>query len=158
MSIDYFGAQKIKEHEEQQDQAISAGGSGGDFVPVVNVSQFVMGPDEQTPIPVVDDMKTDGMYSVMLDLSALGMAIKFTYWLLVTTTEEGTQQVLTAANLGFTFARSYVDGNWTSWVNGTPELQAGLFREAAKNLGTNWKTSGTQVLKNIDGSLTWVDE
>lgn len=156
MSLDYLGAQKIKEHEGQQDQAISSG--GGDFVPVVNVSQFVMGPDEQTPLPVVDDIKTDGMYSVMLDLSALGAAMKLTYWLLVTATEEGTQQVLTAASLGYTFARSYVDGTWTSWVNGTPELQAALFREAAKNLGTNWKTTGTQVLKNINGSLTWVDE
>ena len=152
MSLDYLGAKKQKEHENEQDEKITAG--GGDFVPVITTDQFTMGPDGQTPLPVIDDIKEGGTYLVKLDLSTLAPGTAFNYTLTVMTAPgQGTMQQLQWSNTLITYERSYENGTWSSWSETTLTNLALILQRYTGADGTK-----TQVLKNVNGVLTWVNE
>lgn len=152
MSLDYLGAKKQKAHENEQDEKITAG--GGNFVPVITTDQFTMGPDGQVPLPVIDDIKEGGTYLVKLDLSTLAPGAAFNYTLTVATAPgQGTMQQLQWSNGLIMYERRYENDTWSSWSETTLTNLALILQRYNGADGTK-----TQVLKNVNGVLTWVNE
>ena len=152
MSLDYLGAKKQKAHEDEQDEKITAG--GGQYVPVIVTDQFAMGPDGQTPLPVIDDIKEGGTYLVKLDLSTLAPGTVFNYTLTVTAAPgQGTLQQLHWSNSLVSYERRYENDTWDSWSETTLTNLATILQRYS-----GYDSTKTQALKNVNGTLTWVDE
>lgn len=158
MSIDYLGAKKQKEHENEQDEKIASGGSGGDFVPVITTDQFVM--DQTTggfPVPVVDEIKEAGKYIIILNATnILPIPSKIVYNLDVMGDGQSNVSQLLSMNLFSVFlflTRDFRNNAWGQW-----ELKNVDYAFNLLNQLNGYDDTKTQVLKNVNGVLTWVDE
>lgn len=149
MSIDYLGAQKIKAHEEGQDEAISSGGSG---LPKITTSEFIMDPSGSVPLPVIDDVKELGMYLVQLDLSSMAPGMGMSY-LLTVANMGAIGQILKVSSTNVVFNRIFENNEWSDWADITAAQDSTVLQSH-----TGYDSSKTQTLKNVKGVITWVDD
>lgn len=148
MSLDYLGSKKIKKHEEEQDEAISSGGSS---VQVINTDQFTL---FQGSIPVpsgsaIDDITENGTYLVNLDLSSMGMSGMGISWTLAVNNMGAASQSLSIASMGIVLTRSLSGDTWGDWEDNSQIVLKSL---------AGFDATKTQVLKNVNGTIAWVDE
>lgn len=156
MSIDYLGAKKQKEHENEQDEKISAGGSGGgDSVQIITTDQFVLDQTIQFPLPVIDDIKEPGRYIILLDVTNVGIPGKILFRLDVTGDGQSLiTQVLSLTLPGLIFLqRDFNNNAWGAWKVQNEEYCLNFLNKVR-----GYDEDKTQVLKNVNGVIQWVDE
>lgn len=128
------------------------GGGTGEYVPSITTTQFVMDPNNVIPIPVVDDLKDIGEYSIILDLSSLSPDMGMTYSLVIL--NQGILvQIISVAGTGISFRRIFENNAWTEWENITDLMIQNSLDEVE-----GYDNTKNQVLKNSTGNLQWSEE
>lgn len=148
MSLDYLGSKKIKKHEEEQDNAISSGGSS---VQVINTDQFALF-QESLPVPsgsAIDDITENGTYLINLDLSTMGMSGMGMSWTLTVNNMGAASQSLSISGMGIVLTRSISGDTWGDWQDNSQIILKSI---------AGFDATKTQVLKNVNGVLAWVTE
>lgn len=153
MSLDYLGAEKKKAHENEQDEKIASG--GGNSVEIITTDQFVVDQTLQFPLPVIDDIKEPGRYIILLDVTSAGIPGKILFRLDVAGNGQSIiTQVLSLTLPGFIFLqRDFNNNAWGSW-----KLQNEEYCLNFLNKVRGYDEDKTQVLKNVNGVIQWVDE
>jgi len=130
----------------------------GKYVPIITTDQFVM--DQTTggfPVPVVDEIKEAGKYIIILNATnILPIPSKIVYNLDVMGDGQSNVSQLLSMNLFSVFlflTRDFRNNAWGQW-----ELKNGDYAFNLLNQLNGYDDTKTQVLKNVNGVLTWVDE